>query len=61
MTYTLYGNAIGYSSAWTNIVTAHTDKMIEIVPETDRAQVNFSIIGTDPQVNKTALDKEFIP
>ena len=61
VTYTLYGNAIGYSSAWTNIVTAHTDKMIEIVPETNRAQVNFSIIGTDPQVNKTALDKEFIP
>jgi predicted O-methyltransferase YrrM len=63
VTYTLYGTALGYSSIWSNIATISVDPLysLEKSPSTNRAQVNFSIIGTDPIVRKVALDKAVQP
>ena len=61
--YTLYGTSYGQSSIWTNIatITWSSAQLLEKSPSTNRAQVNFSIIGTDPLVRKVSLVKNLTP
>ncbi len=60
--YTLFGTSIGSSSIWSNIATiTATWQVLERSSNTNTAQVNFSIIGTDPLIRKISLDKNVNP
>ena len=58
--FTITGNAISYSSSWTNTATI-TNPIGEINPSTNTSQVSYQIVGGDPTITKFAASPTAIP
>lgn len=54
VTYTLSGQAVGYSSSWyIDTQTEVGDGNYERVPNTNKALTSFNVNGNDPKISKS--------